>query len=184
MNQPSNFLATIATSLGAATFFVLTVSGISFWSAKQTLFLNRQIAHHLQTLTTLELLISALEKSENMQRQYLLTESETVLEIFVLTMIEVDQEMRNLRDLVQGNLDQKPQIQQLEAYIINRLNQLEKGIELRQNKGLAVAIDYSVPEILDQVTLISQHIEEIEVVEIRKKKKQSKIMLSKEWSCF
>jgi PAS domain S-box-containing protein len=169
MKQSSNFLKTVASGLGAATFFALSVSGMAFWSANRTLETNRHIAQHLETLRSLKSLSSALKDTENMQRQYLLTGNKDALSVFALRMIDVDQEMRRLEILLQNHPSQQTQAEKLKAFTIIRLKQLQQGIQLRQSKGLDAAIDQTPTRLLNEATLLMQQIEAVETVGLRLK---------------
>lgn len=169
MKQSSIFLRTVASGLGAATFFALSVSGVAFWSANRTLETNRHIAQHLETLRSLKSLNSALKDTENMQRQYLLTGKQDVFSVFALRMIDVDQEMRRLETLLQNHTSQQAQAEKLKAFTIHRLRQLQQGIQLRQSKGLDAAIDQTPIRLLNEATLLMQQIEAVETVGLRQK---------------
>jgi len=169
MTQPSNFLKTIAGGLSAATFFTLAVSGVAFWSANRTLKTNGQIAQHLETLNSIESLGSALKDSERMQRQYLLTGQDDALRIFGIKMLDVDQTIRRLQVLLLNKPEEQVVAQKLEAVTNQRMKQLKKGIELRQNQGLDAAIDRTPTRLLDEVTLLIQQLKAIESFGLRQK---------------
>jgi PAS domain S-box-containing protein len=173
MARSSNFLKTVAGGLGAITLFGLTISGAAFWSAYKTLDTNRQIAHHLATLNSLKSLSGALKDAAKVQRQYLLTGREDAFRTFGLRIIDVDQEMRQLKTLLQPNAKQRAHAEKLESYTLYHLNQLQQGIELRQRKGVEAAIDRTPVQLLDEVTLLMQQITAIETVGLRQKQQDA-----------
>ncbi|MEG5066110.1 ATP-binding protein [Microcoleus sp. B3-A4] len=169
IKQPSNFLKIVAGSLGATTFLALAVSGIAFWSANRTLETNRQIAQHLKALNCLEALTSAFQDAEKMQRQYLLAPNKNDFRKFGLRTIDVDQELRQLQSLLENDPRQQAATKRLEEFILGRLGELRQGVELRDTKGLAAAIDRTPPRLLDEMTLLTQQIKAIETVGWRQK---------------
>ncbi|MEG4501087.1 ATP-binding protein [Microcoleus sp. F10-C6] len=169
MKQQSNFLKTVAGGLGAATFLALAVSGIAFWSANRTLETNRLIAQHLKALNSLKALTSAFQDAEKMQRQYLLTQNKNDFSKFGIRTINVDQELRQLQTLLENDPRQQAVAKRLEEFILRRLGELRQGLELRDTKGLAAAIDRTPPRLLDEITLLTQQIEAMETVAWRQK---------------
>jgi CHASE3 domain sensor protein len=169
MKQQSNFLKTVAGSLGAATFLALSVSGIAFWSANRTLETNRQIAQHLQAINSLEELSNAFQDAEKLQRQYLLTQDKSAFRKFGVRMIYVDQELRELQALLERDPRERADTERLEEFILRRLGELRQGMELRDTKGLEVAIDRTPTRLLDEMTVLIQPIQAIETVALRHK---------------
>ena len=172
MNQQSTFLRTVAGGLGTATFLALTVSGIAFWSANRTLEANRQIAEDLTALNALSSVSSALRDTKRLQQQYLLTGKDDALAAFGVRMIDVDQEMRRLQILLQLNSSEQ-EVARLEAFTIQRLRQLQQGIELRQTQGVEAAIDQSPTQLLDEATLLMQQIEATRTVSLRQRQQSA-----------
>lgn len=169
MTQPSNFLKTVASGLGVSTFLALIMSGIAFWSGYRTLENNRQISQHLEALNSLESLSNALKDAEQLQRQYLLIQDKGALREFGIRKIDIDQELRQLQTYVEGNSQKKANLERLEKFILNRLQQLQIGIKLRDSNGLEASIDWTPITLLDQVTLLTQQIEATETVGLRYK---------------
>jgi signal transduction histidine kinase len=169
MKQQSNFLKTVAGSLGAATFLALSVSGIAFWSANRTLETNRQIAQHLQAINSLEELSNAFQDAEKLQRQYLLTQDKSAFRKFGVRMIYVDQELQELQALLERDPRERADTERLEEFILRRLGELRQGMELRDTKGLEVAIDRTPTRLLDEMTVLIQPIQAIETVALRHK---------------
>ncbi|HEY9809310.1 MAG TPA: ATP-binding protein [Halomicronema sp.] len=140
MSQDKKYLQRVAGGLGVATFLSLTVSGVAFWSAKQNLETNHQIAHHLAIIKSLELLKDNLKEAELGQQSYLLLENnKTAFDRYGIGLLSVDQELRRLEKLFAGDSPQALNLQKLKLLANARLNLLKQGIELYQKNPQNVA---------------------------------------------
>ena len=135
MSQYAKFLQRVAGGLGVATLMSLTVSGVAFWSAKQTLETNHQIAQDLAIIRSLGLIATNLKEAEIGQQSYLLDESDDgALDRYGIGLLNVDQELRRLQKLVASDSVQTANLQKLKLLANDRLKLLQQGIDLHDKK--------------------------------------------------
>jgi CheY-like chemotaxis protein/signal transduction histidine kinase len=119
----------LSVALGVLLFSAL---GLLFYtSALQLVNRSRWETHTYEVLSKLESLLVTVINAETGQRGYLLTEDERFLEPYTTAVEVVDEQIRDLRPLVQDNPEQQARLNDLESVIKRRLGILQDAIEIR-----------------------------------------------------
>ncbi|MDM4769497.1 response regulator [Solimonas sp. SE-A11] len=151
--------ATLA--FAVAVMAVISIAGMSF-SALQARSASREaIARTMTTLESLQRAISAVKDAETGQRGFLLTGEEPYLAPHSQATAQIPGEIQGLRNLMKGNEAQTRRVDKLENLIQQKLDELERTIALRRDKGIeaALAAVYSDrgKEVMDDIrTLVTQ----------------------------
>ena len=131
------------------------------------------IARTMTTLENLQRAISAVKDAETGQRGFLLTGEEPYLAPHSLAIAQIPGEIQGLRRLMEGNEAQIRRVDKLENLIQQKLEELERTIALRRDKGIeaALAAVYSDrgKEVMDDIRNLVTQIEAAERTELGKR---------------
>jgi two-component system, NarL family, sensor histidine kinase EvgS len=132
--------------------------------------------HTYEVLRNLDETVARLVDAETGQRGYILTGDEAYLEPYRATIKNIDQTIRNLKNLTSDNPNQQKRIQSLEPLVEKKLALLQRTIDLRKNEDLAAAnsvvLEGSGKRWMDQIRAIIAEMvnEEEDLLKLRTQK--------------
>src|SRR5689334_13511119 len=116
------------------TLLVLLINALLSYAATRTLIGNDEwVLHTYQVINELEVTLSTVKDAETGERGYIITGSDAYLEPYQAANPQIDQHIRNLKQLTADNLDRRADMPMLEHMIGQRLASLKDGIQLRKS---------------------------------------------------
>src|SRR6476646_1793845 len=104
------------------------------YRATRILINNEQwVSQTHQALTALEVVLSTLKDAETGERGFIITGSNDYLEPYRSAVRQIDEELRNLKQLTSDNPQQQERIPILQQKIGERLSILKTGIDFKAN---------------------------------------------------
>ncbi len=129
----------IGTKIGAGfalSLAILTTIGlISYKSTNELIEASLREKHTYQVLSQLEELNSQLINAETGQRGYIITGEQRYLEPYNAAINALEPKLKQLQQLTADNPNQQRQLNILQPLIAQKLAELKKTIELRQNQS-------------------------------------------------
>jgi len=132
----------ITGAFGLALLLLSIVSGASYQSTTELIENERWVAHTHEVLEELADVLAGLAGAESTQRGYLLTGQESYLEPYSGEARQVTQVLQDLRYLTADNPHQQQRLDVLKPLVSTRLARLQKGVNLRQGKGLEAGVEF------------------------------------------
>jgi len=132
----------ITGAFGLALLLLSIVSGASYQSTTELIENERWVAHTHEVLEELADVLAGLAGAESTQRGYLLTGQESYLEPYYGEARQVTQVLQDLRYLTADNPHQQQRLDVLKPLVSTRLARLQKGVNLRQGKGLEAGVEF------------------------------------------
>ncbi|HEU6448011.1 MAG TPA: PAS domain S-box protein [Verrucomicrobiae bacterium] len=102
------------------------------------------VTHTREVITTLQTGLVVLTDAESSQRGYLITGDEKFLDDCQKSQNQIDDWLKNLRLLTQDNPQQQKSIDELQTLVGQRLDALNRAIQLRRKGNLTAATDLVV----------------------------------------
>src|SRR5580704_6244552 len=119
-----------------AAIVVMVLSGIIGWRAAQSsIAASEAIARNKDTLLSLDRALSAVRDAESGQRGYLLTEKDNYLQPYNGAVSDLPSRLSQLRASVSGDAASVRQVDQLQAAIAAKMEELANTIRLQQSAG-------------------------------------------------
>jgi PAS domain S-box-containing protein len=121
-------------------FVAVTAFGIiSYRNTSQITQTTAWIIHTHQVLGQLESILSHLAAAESGQRGYLITDNVQHLKAYHVAIDTIDDVLREVRRLVDGDLEQTTNLNELEPLIDKRLALLKEALDKGQSQGFDAA---------------------------------------------
>jgi CheY-like chemotaxis protein/CHASE3 domain sensor protein len=130
----------IGISFAAGVAIFAALGWLSYRGALQVRTASRMESHTYQVLNELEGLISTIKDAETGQRGYIITGQESYLEPYTAAISTLDERIEQIRDLTQDNPVQQQQLDQLAPLVANRLEILQRVIDIRRTQGFEPAL--------------------------------------------
>lgn len=131
----------VTVSLAATLIFLSFMSAVTYWSITRLNELAAQVTQSNQIIERLELLLSDLKDAETGQRGYILTGSEEYLKPHLMGVEATNQELQQLRQIIDNDPNQQQRLHKLEPLIATKLAELSQTIQLRKTEGFAAALE-------------------------------------------
>ena len=125
-------------ALGLAIFSIVGV--IAYRGTHQLINSAREETHTHQVLSKLEEILSLTKDAETGQRGYILTGESRYLEPYQAASGQLEQKVRDVKQLTKDNSSQQRSLEALEPLVSNKLAELKETIDLRQTIGLEAAL--------------------------------------------
>lgn len=152
---------------------ILVVNGFFFYRAAMSLQNSSlQMAQSRETSRAARTLLIALVDAETGQRGYLITGDERYLEPYKNSLKNIHSLMSELKDLTADNANQRDYIFTLEKTIPDKINDLEKKIEIQKKQGQEVARQIVLSDEgkkkMDEIRALISDIDLIATTDLRK----------------
>ncbi|BDI19875.1 hypothetical protein ANSO36C_56770 [Nostoc cf. commune SO-36] len=135
------FLKKIVAGFGLASAILVLIGVVSDQNIrKSTNNRTTTVKNTYKKINSVEKLLSQIKDAEIAQSSYVFTEKKLYLKPYKVALINVKQEIANLKRLTANQPNQQKQIATLEFLITAKLAQLKQAIDLRQDKGLEMAL--------------------------------------------
>ncbi|MGH7790280.1 MAG: CHASE3 domain-containing protein [Candidatus Binatia bacterium] len=131
--------------LGAALAFGLTLlvtlatTALSYWNLQAIRRDEHQVRHTHDVLAEIQAVFSTLQDTETGQRGYLITGDGTYLGPYIAGVNRIGEQRARLRALTRDDAAQAPRVAALEARIDAKLDELQRVIDARREKGVEFA---------------------------------------------
>jgi PAS domain S-box-containing protein len=146
------------------------------------------VAHTHQVLTELENTLSTLKDAETGQRGYVLTGDKHYLEPYFAALSQINGNIKNIRQLTVDNSSQQRRILFLEPKVADKLNELQKAIVLRQEKGIEpaqqVVLSGRGKKLMDDIRRVILQMENAEKELLQQRSEESKASFQKMTATF
>ncbi|MEI2582533.1 CHASE3 domain-containing protein [Scytonema sp. PRP1] len=146
------------------------------------------VAHTHQVLTELENTLSTLKDAETGQRGYVLTGDKHYLEPYFAALSQINGNIKNIRQLTADNSSQQRRILSLERKVAEKLNELQKTIALRQEKGIEpaqqVVLSGRGKKLMDDIRRLITQMEKVENELLQQRSQESKASFQKMSATF
>ena len=129
----------IGMGYGLALIILIIIGVVSYQSTTKLIETADKVAHSHKVLENLEQVLSLLKDVVAGQRGYVVTGEEPYLEPYQTAIGNLDQEVKELRELSLDNANQQRRLDVLEPLIVERLAVSKEVIEQRRNKGFEAA---------------------------------------------
>jgi len=136
---------TIGTKIGGgftlALVALLVIGFVSYRSTTGLIETAGQVTHTHQVLENLDQLLSLLKDAETGQRGYLITGEDRYLQPYTAALGQIDQTIKEIRNLTSDNPHQQQRIDKLEPLVAEKLAELKETIDVRKDpqKGFETA---------------------------------------------
>ncbi|HEY9901811.1 MAG TPA: adenylate/guanylate cyclase domain-containing protein [Candidatus Sericytochromatia bacterium] len=134
------FFKRIAGGLGAAAIILVAMGAISYRNTNRVVETMTLVETQQQVSGKIQDLLSKLTETESDQRGYLLAGQDAYLKSYQAAIAEVEQSLKDLRQLTANNPPQQQKLHTLEPLIARRLALLNKGIDLRRQQNFEAAL--------------------------------------------
>jgi signal transduction histidine kinase len=128
-------------AFGSAILALLVVGAISYRGMAVSSESDRWVRHTHEVLENLQDLLSAMQSAESSYRAFVLTGTESYLDLYRASMLRSEQENTIIRDLTVDNALQQRKIAALEMLATQKNQYAVSVIALRRTKGLEAAAD-------------------------------------------
>ncbi|BAZ21260.1 multi-sensor signal transduction histidine kinase [Kalymmatonema gypsitolerans NIES-4073] len=146
------------------------------------------VTHTHQVLTELENTLSTLKDAETGQRGYVLTGDKHYLEPYFAALSQINGNIKNIRQLTADNSSQQRRILFLERKVAEKLNELQKTIALRQEKGIEpaqqVVLSGRGKKLMDDIRRLITQMEKVENELLQQRSQESKASFQKMSATF
>ncbi|MDF5721251.1 MAG: response regulator [Rhizonema sp. PD37] len=134
------FFKKIAGGFGLASAILILIGMVSYHNTQVLIKNDNQVINTQEKINSLKELLSLMKDAETGQRGYILTKQEDYLEPYKKALININLEIKELKNSVASNRYQNEQISTLERLIAAKLAILKQTIDLRQNQGFDAAL--------------------------------------------
>jgi signal transduction histidine kinase len=124
-----------------ALIIVAWIGMLSFWSEARSEEDRAWVRHTYQVVEKLQEVRIDITQAETGQRGFMLTGKERYLDLYGGGVNQVNQDMKELADLIADNPVERTAIQRLDPLIADRLTELGAGIEIRKRSGLLAGVE-------------------------------------------
>jgi hypothetical protein len=173
------FFRRVAGGFGLASAILVLIGVVSYQNTRGLIDSNNRIQKTQQRINDLEELFSQIKDAETGQRGYILTGEESYLKPYNEAVKIGNIEVRKLRELTDSQSNQHQQINTLEALMAAKLAELKQTIDLRQNKGLAAALQIvrtnKGEKLMDDIRKIIHEMENKEKQLLQQQSKAAKV---------
>ncbi len=149
------FFKRITGGLGAAVAILIAISAISYQNTSRVVETIGSVENNQQISEKSLDLFSQLTEAETEQRGYLISGKDAYLKSYQQAIADIEQSIKDLRQLTAKNPKQKQQLDTLEPLIAKRLALLEKVIDFRQRRNYEAAFQMEVSaegkQLMDQI---------------------------------
>ncbi|MEH1873557.1 response regulator [Nostoc sp.] len=135
------FLKKIAGGFGLASAILVLIGTLSYHSTAVLINTSKNLLNTQVTINSLQELLSTIKDAETGQRGYILTKEDVYLKPYQIALAKLAPEIKRLRKLAADDSKQLHQLNTLEPLIREKLDELKKTIDLRQNIGLDAALE-------------------------------------------
>ncbi|WP_413199085.1 GAF domain-containing protein [Nostoc piscinale] len=135
-----DFFKRVTGGFGLASIILVLIGLISYKNTKIFININHQIQKTQKQISRLETLLSDVKDAEARQINYILTGDQADFDTYQIALKNINGQIRNLQKHTTDKPRQKQQLIVIESLINNKINILEKTINLRQDKGFNVAL--------------------------------------------
>jgi signal transduction histidine kinase len=126
--------------LGLASLILVSLNVLFYWNFINQKETTERVAKSRIILQKLESLLSTVKDAETGQRGYLLTGQMSYLEPHNSAVKKLKPQIEELQKLTKADPDQQQRLTTLNPLITQKLAELQKTIDLRQNQGLDAAL--------------------------------------------
>ena len=126
-------------AFGAAILALIAVGAFSYLAATASSESDRWVEHTYDVLANLNKLLAAMERLESSYRGFALTDLESQLQSYRLSIEDTAKAERTVRDLTVDNRVQQERIPALERVIAEKIRFSDSVIDIRRKKGAAAA---------------------------------------------
>lgn len=134
-------------------------SYLNFFNYRKT---NDRVTHTHEVLQTNENILVLIINAETGQRGYLIAGEERYLEPYYIAIKTIEQEIKELRQLISDNPNQQRRLDILEQLVVTKFAELRETIALRRNKGLEAALQVvktsQGKDLMDQIRQLNSEI--------------------------
>lgn len=134
----TSFSKTIA---ACALLIVVCIGALSFWSQIRNERDRQWVTHTLLVVEKLQAVRIDITQAETGQRGYMLTGQDRYLALYGAGVERVEQDLKELPDLIADNTVEREATQRLAPLIAERLAELHDGIEVRNQSGLLAGVE-------------------------------------------
>ena len=129
----------ISGSFAAALLMLSGIGGAAYWSTNQLISMSGWVEHTHEVLKNLNVLLAQLSSAESGERGYIITGNTQYVDSFRLTIDSLNSDLGAIKQLTSDNPAQQQRLQTLQPLINQRSALLQKGIDLRRQKGFPAA---------------------------------------------
>ncbi len=134
------FFKKVAGGFGLASAILVLIGAISYQNTGVLINTNDYIKKTQEKINRLEQLLSEVKDAETGQRGYILTREKRYLRPYQKALVNVTEEIEELKNLTADQPNQHKQLLTLESLIAAKQAELKQTIDLRQNLGFAAAL--------------------------------------------
>ena len=160
-------------AFAVAVMSVLMIAVMSYTALQARTDSREAIARTMVTLENLQRAISAVKDAETGQRGFLLTGEEPYLAPHSQAVAQIPGEIEGLRRLMEGNEAQARRVDRLAKLVDQKLQELDRTIALRRDKGIEAALSavYSDrgKEVMDDIRNLVTEMEAADRAELAKR---------------
>ena len=129
----------ITLGFGLSLAILVTIGILSYFSVTSLIANNSAVVHTDTVIANLDTLLSLMKDAETGQRGFIITGKADYLDPYNRATENLDQAVRDLRQLMAGDPSQERHLDKLEPLITGKVRELDKVIELRKSQGFDVA---------------------------------------------
>lgn len=138
-----NYLGRYIPSLFAiAIVFIFFDGFLSYYNLANLNNDQEWVSHTHEVISELEAVSADVRVAESAQRGFLLTGDNTYLSSYYLAPSAITRHIKHLKDLTKNDALQKKQLTTLDSLVKKRIDALQKGIDLYNERGFEVAQQY------------------------------------------
>ena len=143
-NSPANwnFLNRVKIAIGLALGMLAIMTILAFWSIQNFQNDSSLVAHTNLVIARLEEIRSLVTQAEGSQRGYLISQHEEYLAPYGSAIQAIPAKLTEVRTLTQDNPNQQSNLNTLQPLVNQRLDLLQKGIQVNQQQGFEATKTY------------------------------------------
>ena len=134
------FFKKVGGGFGLASAILVLIGAVSYQNTRVLIDTNDRVKQTQEKINRLEQLLSDVKDAETGQRGYILIGEKRYLRPYQKSLINLDQEIEDLKNLTADQPNQQKQILTVESLIAAKLAELNHTINLRQKLGFAAAL--------------------------------------------
>lgn len=128
-----------ALAFGLTLLVTLVTTALAIWNLQTIRRNERQVRHTHNVITEIQSVFSTLQDTETGQRGYLITGDGTYLGPYIAGVSRIGEQRARLRALTRDDPDQAQGVRELESQIDAKLDEMQRVIDARREKGLEFA---------------------------------------------
>ncbi|MEW6368587.1 MAG: methyl-accepting chemotaxis protein [Acidobacteriota bacterium] len=136
----------LAVGFGSAVVIVIIMSWIVYSNMTEVVDSAERLAHSIQTRKALRNIYINLLTAETTQRAYLLTGEEHFISSFGTISETIETNLDELASLMADDPEGQIRVRSLRSLVKSRLDRLQRGTDMRREKGLEASLQYVHPE--------------------------------------